>query len=61
MTPQPSFITNHAATSKKLMAADNNYARAREAARLLPLAEKLLAQRKAVKELHEAYKQAGIK
>ena len=55
----PTWITNSPAIAKKLRAADAAYAKAREAAKALPLAEKIIAYRKATNDLQAAYKKAS--
>ena len=52
------WITNVPQAAKALRKADAQYAKAREAAKALPLAQKIIALREAKEALHGAYAQA---
>ena len=54
MTP-PAWLTNIPETAEKLNAADRAYDKAREAAKSLPLADKIIALRNAKAEKVKAY------
>jgi len=49
------WITNDPEAAKQLRKADKDYAKSREAAKSLPLAQKIVALREAKERLHKAY------
>ena len=49
------WLTNDPEAAKALRKADAQYAKAREAAKALPLAQKIIALREAKEKLHKAY------
>lgn len=53
------WITNSPKAAKVLLQADKDYALAREAAKALPLREKVIAYRKATIERSKAYEKAA--
>lgn len=54
------WLTNDPEAAKALRKADEAYAKAREAAKALPLAQKIVALRTAKEALHMAYEQVRL-